>query len=242
MTCDEVSPGVFDVVCEDTIIFPEGGGQPHDTGTLNGQPVVSVARKGSQAIHRVEAVKGVLAEGLECVQKVDWDRRLDHMQQHSGQHLLSALFEQTYEYDTKSWWLGADMSYIELDSKAPITREQIQSIEDKCNAYIAQAVPVSVSVFESLAAITSEDVKRATRGLPADHVGQIRVINIEGVDSNMCCGTHVSNLSQLQTIKLLNLERPGKNKLILHFLVGDRVLKRFHAMFEREQKMIGLLK
>lgn len=238
----EASPGQFDVTCEDTILFPEGGGQPFDTGSINGQRVINVIRKGSEAIHRIESAELSFAVGDQCLQKVDWSRRLDHMQQHSGQHLLSALFEQVYGYDTKSWWLGTDTSYIELDSKITITQEEIQAIEDKCNGFIAQAVPVSVNVFESLSAITSEDVQRATRGLPADHVGQIRVINIEGVDSNLCCGTHVTNLAQLHAIKLLNIERPNKNKLILHFLVGSRILNRLQTMFDREQKLNGLLK
>lgn len=243
VSCEQVEPGKFDVICEDTILFPEGGGQPWDMGFLNEHVVTRVLRKGSQAVHRVE-VTGELgfAPGDSVQQKLDWDRRHNHMQQHSGQHLLSALFEQDYLYATKSWWLGTDTSYIELDSKIPITAAEIQDIEDRCNAYIAQALPVTVSVFESLSVITSEDVKRATRGLPADHVGQIRVINIEGVDSNLCCGTHVTNLAQLQSIKLLNLERPNKNKLILHFLVGNRIGKRLQTMFEREQKMNVLLK
>lgn len=242
MSCEQVSPGNFDVICLDTIIFPEGGGQPNDTGLLDEKRVVNVVRKGSEAIHRVEAEDVPFKAGDSCVQKIDWPRRHDHMQQHSGQHLLSALFEQVYGYDTKSWWLGTDTSYIELDSKIPISEDQIRDIEEKCNGYIAQAVPITVSVFESLSAITSEDVKRATRGLPDDHAGQIRVINIQGVDSNMCCGTHVTNLSQLQSLKLLNLERPSKNKLILHFLVGDRIRKRFQVMFERELKFNLILK
>ena len=222
-------------------MFPEGGGQPNDTGFINDSPVVNVVRKGSEAIHRITADKP-LEVGADVRMAVNWDRRLDHMQQHSGQHLLSALFEQIYGYDTKSWWLGTETSYIELDSKLEIKPEEIQAIEEKCNEYIAHAVPVTVSVFESLSAITSEDVKRATRGLPADHVGQIRVIEIQGVDSNLCCGTHVSNLSQLQCIKLLNLERPSKNKQILHFLVGNRIRSHLQVMFEREQKMNLLLK
>lgn len=242
ISCEPAEAGFFDVICEDTILFPEGGGQPFDKGTMNDFPVVNVLRKGTQAIHRVQADSEPFKGGEECLQKVDWPRRLDHMQQHSGQHLLSALFEQVYGYDTKSWWLGTDTSYIELDNKCSITDEEIRDIENRCNAAISKAVPVSVAVFESLGAITSEDVKRATRGLPADHEGQIRVINIEGVDSNLCCGTHVTNLAQLQAIKLLNLERPSKSKLILHFLVGNRITNRFQIMFEREHKFNLLLK
>lgn len=82
---------------------------------------------------------------------------------------------------------------------------------------------------------------RATRGLPKDHVGDIRVINIDGVDTNLCCGTHVKNLAQLQCIKLLNLEKSGKRQF-LHFLVGDRVIQRLHDSFERECQLNTILR
>jgi misacylated tRNA(Ala) deacylase len=82
---------------------------------------------------------------------------------------------------------------------------------------------------------------RATRGLPDDMVGPIRVVTIDGIDSNMCCGTHVSNLSQLQAIKFLNVEKT-KNKLILHFLVGNRVLKKLTESYNRELQLNLLLK
>lgn len=84
---------------------------------------------------------------------------------------------------------------------------------------------------------------RSTRGLPSDHKGDIRVINIENVDTNMCCGTHVTNLSQLQIIKLLHVEKSKrKDKTLLYFLVGDRVLSRLHSCIDREQKLTALLK
>lgn len=82
---------------------------------------------------------------------------------------------------------------------------------------------------------------RATRGLPKDHVGDIRVITIDGVESNMCCGTHVSNLAQLQCVKLLNVEKT-KNRQFLHFLVGNRVIRKLQSSFEREIQMNNLLK
>lgn len=82
-----------------------------------------------------------------------------------------------------------------------------------------------------------------SRGLPADHVGDIRIIKIDGVDSNMCCGTHVSNLSQLQIIKLLHSEKSKrKNKTLLHFLVGNRVIRKLDIMLKREQKLTTVLK
>jgi len=81
-----------------------------------------------------------------------------------------------------------------------------------------------------------------TRGLPDDHKGPVRVVTIEGVESNMCCGTHVTNLSQLQTIKLLRIEKGKKNKLNLHFLAGGRVLRQLSACLHREHQLTALLK
>lgn len=82
---------------------------------------------------------------------------------------------------------------------------------------------------------------RAPRGLPEDHVGPVRVICIEGIESNMCCGTHVTNISELQCVKLLHVEK-NKNKLLLHFLVGNRVLRKLKDCYNREMKLNLILK
>lgn len=235
---------------KDTILFPEGGGQPNDRGTIvlksdSGEKrlqVLNVTRKGPEAIHFVENAgndENLLKVGDEVVQLVDWERRHDHMQQHSGQHLISALFEQQYNYNTKAWWLGAESSYIEIDGKN-ITDGEMKNIESICNLRISQALPVNVQVYET-ADCAGEEVTRASRGLPIDLSGPVRLINIEGVDSNMCCGTHVSNLAQLQVIKLMNIEKT-KAKTLVHFLVGNRVLKKLESTFQRELQFTSLLK
>lgn len=163
------------------------------------------------------------------------------MQQHSGQHLITAIFERDFGYDTKCWWLGTETSFIELDAKN-LTQDDLNSVEKTVNQLIADAAGVSVKVYEKDdPALSSGDVTRATRGLPEDHVGSIRVVTIEGVESNMCCGTHVNNLSQLQCIKILNIEK-SKGKLLLHFLVGNRVLKKLQACFNRELEFTTVLK
>lgn len=82
---------------------------------------------------------------------------------------------------------------------------------------------------------------RATRGLPKDHVGDIRVITIHGVESNMCCGTHVKHLAQLQCVKILNIEKV-KNRQFLNFLIGNRVIKKLQTCFERECELTTILK
>ncbi|CAB3220365.1 unnamed protein product [Arctia plantaginis] len=224
----------YQVTLENTILFPAGGGQPHDTGFLNNVEVVQVLRKGDEAIH---FTKDPIKVGTAVEQKVNWDRRFDHMQQHSGQHLLSALLDKENIFTT-SWWLGADESYVELDS-TKVTNEIIKATEDKCNELIRAAVPVNVKFCKS----NDPELDEAhTRGLPKDCMETIRIICIENIDENMCCGTHVSNLSQLQVIKLIGAEPGKKGKTNLKFLVGNRVTRTMQQMLDREKALTGLLK
>lgn len=228
----------YNVILDDTILFPEGGGQPCDYGTLNEKPVRSVVRKGAEAIHFVEHSEP-FATGQSVIQKLDWNRRLDHMQQHSGQHLITALFSRDFNFDTTSWWLGAESSYIELATK-DVTKDQMNSIEEAANALIVEGREVSVVVTSPENGLKFQDA-RAPRGLPADHVGPVRVVRIEGIESNMCCGTHISNLSQLQAIKLLHAEK-SKGKVYVHFVAGNRVVRKLGECYERELAMNNVLK
>lgn len=235
--------GKYHVLFEDTILFPEGGGQNTDHGLIvkgdTKLEVKNIFRREREAVHEINMDQIPLKVGDEVVQIVDWDRRHDHMQQHSGQHLISAIFEQEYKYNTKSWWLGDQMSYIELDAN-DLMEEEIAKVEKICNENISKAVPVQVEVYEQNDPNMSETVTRASKGLPKDWTGPIRVINIKGVDANMCCGTHVSNLAQLQMVKLLNVEK-RKGKIFLNFLVGNRVLKKLDECYNRELSFNQLL-
>lgn len=167
---------------------------------------------------------------------------------------------------TKSWWLGNEISFIEIDSKVNLTAEQVDKMENICNELIAASTPVSVHILsdKNEADMPAEvyalirfhlcfiqkpggkniifpKVTRATKGLPKDRVGGIRIITIQGIDSNMCCGTHVTNLAQLQCIKLLNIEK-NKNRQFLNFLVGNRVLQRLRDCYNRECEFNTILK
>ncbi|KAI9588906.1 alanyl-tRNA editing protein Aarsd1-B [Glossina fuscipes] len=222
----------FNVILEDTILFPEGGGQPCDYGTINGEPVRSVARRGSEAVHFVESSKS-FEEGTQVQQRLDWQRRLDHMQQHSGQHLITELFDSEFNYETNSWWLGSEMCYIELNTKHLLSRESLDLIESKANDIIIEGKEVKVVLIDPASA--EMDGVRA-RNLPKDVEGPVRVIRIDGQRDNMCCGTHVSNLSQLQAIKLLFAEKT-KTGINVYFVAGLRVIKRLGDCFQREQQL-----
>ncbi|XP_035900297.1 alanyl-tRNA editing protein Aarsd1-A [Anopheles stephensi] len=242
VSCENAATGGFNVVFEDTILFPEGGGQPTDQGTVADRKVTSVTRKGALAIHFIEDDSNngpPFTAGEEVVQRVDWSRRFDHMQQHSGQHLITAIFDREFKYNTKSWWLGTESSYIDLDAK-DISREQLDRVESICNQLIVDCTPVEVNVYEPNDPALKSDVTRATRGLPEDVCGPLRVVTIAGIESNMCCGTHVRNLSQLQSIKLLSVEK-AKGKCLVHFLVGGRVLRKLSECYDREVQLNTLL-
>nr|NP_001033162.1 alanyl-tRNA editing protein Aarsd1 isoform 1 [Bos taurus]Q32LK1.1 RecName: Full=Alanyl-tRNA editing protein Aarsd1; AltName: Full=Alanyl-tRNA synthetase domain-containing protein 1 [Bos taurus]AAI09538.1 Alanyl-tRNA synthetase domain containing 1 [Bos taurus] len=225
----------FQVVLEDTLLFPEGGGQPDDRGTINDISVLRVTRRGTQADHFTQTP---LTPGTEVQVRVDWERRFDHMQQHSGQHLITAVADDLFGLKTTSWELGRLRSVIELDSPT-VTAEQVAAIERSVNEKIRDRLPVNVREL-SLDDPEVEQVRG--RGLPDDHAGPIRVVTIESVDSNMCCGTHVSNLSDLQVIKILGTEKGKKNKTNLIFLAGNRVLKWMERSHGIEKALTALLK
>ncbi|KAM9462823.1 alanyl-tRNA editing protein Aarsd1 [Clarias gariepinus] len=225
----------FNIILKDTILFPEGGGQPDDHGTIDDLEVVRVLRQGAEAVH---FLRSALEEGREVRLKVDWERRFDHMQQHSGQHLITALADTMFGYKTTSWELGRQRSSIELDT-ASVKPGEMETLEDEVNKRIRAHVPVNVHLL-SIDDPAMEKVR--SRGLPDDHAGPIRIIDIEGVDANMCCGTHVSNLSHLQVIKILGTEKGKKNKTNLIFIAGNRVLKYAEKSYNMEKSLTSLLK
>ena len=238
----------FNVIFDDTILFPEGGGQNDDHGIIwnedqdegSAYQVKRVVRKNGQAVHFVLADKP-FEKGVTMVQKIDWTRRFDHMQQHTGQHLISSIFDKI-GIETLSWWMAENevdkvgVSYIELDTKETC-HEQLEHVEDECNQAIRDHLEVKTLVYTP----GSEELQNAkTRGLPDDHEGSIRVIKIGDIDQNMCCGTHVSNLSQLQMVKILYTEKK-KNKFFLYFLVGSRVNQYLAQCFKREKDLTSIL-
>ncbi|XP_060719949.1 alanyl-tRNA editing protein Aarsd1 [Tachysurus vachellii] len=225
----------FNVILKDTILFPEGGGQPDDYGTIEDLEVLRVLRQGAEAVHFVSSA---LEDGRAVRLKVDWERRFDHMQQHTGQHLITALADTMFGYKTTSWDLGRQRSSIELDT-CSVKPGEMEALEDAVNDRIRAHIPVIVRLLS----LDDPDVEKVrSRGLPDDHAGPIRIIDIEGVDANMCCGTHVSNLSHLQVIKILGTEKGKKNKTNLIFIAGNRVLRYAEKSYNTEKSLTSLLK
>jgi len=233
VSCVKVKDG-FEVILNETVLFPEGGGQPHDTGTIGTVNVSNVTRRGADAVH-VTAEE--LSVGDEVTCRVDWTRRFDHMQQHSAQHLLSAIADTKFQFKTLSWEMGKNVSHVELNTPK-INDEQLHAIEAECNDKIRARCDMTVHYLTKEEALNLEEVK--SRGLPADAPEPIRVVDISEVEKNMCCGTHVSNTSELQAIKLLHTETMRGNTR-LFFIAGNRVLSKMGAAYDVERKLNKLL-
>ena len=177
-------------VLDDTILFPEGGGQPPDHGLVNEVSVLDVQKVEGEIRHYLAAP---VTPGAARV-LLDWERRFDHMQQHTGQHLLSALAQDRFGWLTTAFHLGPEVSDVELDARG-LSAAGLTALEDAVAAEIRAAHPVRPRrvTFEEFRALPVR-----TRGLPEDHAGDVRLVEIEGVDLNTCGGTHLSNTAEIE--------------------------------------------
>ncbi|CCE79462.1 Piso0_001527 [Millerozyma farinosa CBS 7064] len=210
----------------DTVLFPEGGGQPSDIGSIqlpDGMKVEvkEVLRDKLTALH----VTSHYVEPETKVQlEVDWKRRFDIMQQHTGQHLVSAVLD-TYGLNTLSWSMGELINYIEIGKQ--ISAEMVAEVADKVNSLIQENLPITV--------IQGDPVKDKEKlKIPDDYdinQGIIRIVKIGELDQNPCCGTHLQSTSQLQSIALLHQTKIRGGNSRLHFVCGSRVYKYSSHMF-----------
>ncbi|KAG3078086.1 hypothetical protein PI124_g19957 [Phytophthora idaei] len=247
----------YELELNDTVLFPEGGGQPWDTGNIDGVPVDQVYVKDGRCLHRVPVKDGAQApfvKGQEVVAHVDWVRRIDHMQQHSAQHLFSAIAEK-YGYDTSTWSLGEERCNVELVStngtsssepaagkkggkeKNVISADVLQKIEEEVNEAIISGLAMTPSFAKPG---TKEWEKIAAKFEPGQMPKAMRIVTIDGLDMNPCCGTHVQNLAQLRSLRVLSTEF-SRGASRVWFVAGERVNREFSRMLKNEYAMTKLL-
>ena len=206
------------VYLDRTAFYPESGGQPADTGTIAGVPVLDVADEGERIAHRLAAP---LDPGpVEC--SVDWPRRFDHMQQHTGQHLLSAVFEEMLALRTVSFHLGAESATIDLEGGAA-DPSALCEVERRANRIVFENRPVSV-LFEDAA--QAQGLRKAS-----DREGLLRIVSIEALDRSACGGTHVRATGEIGVILLRKVEKVRQTTRV-EFLCGDRAAARARADYD----------
>jgi alanyl-tRNA synthetase len=200
------------VVLDRTAFYPESGGQPADRGTLSGVPVVDVIDEGETIAHLVERP----LDAPSVAGRIDWERRFDHMQQHTGQHLLSAAFEKVGQYKTVSFHLGAEVSTIDLDSDR-LSRRQMDEAEDWANRVIFEDREVRISFA------TGAEAARLGLRKPTEREGEIRLVEVRDFDRSACGGTHVSSTGAVGLILVRRFERL-KGLTRVEFVCGRRAL------------------
>lgn len=205
----------FGVVLDRTAFYPTSGGQPNDLGTINDVPLVDCIEDEStgSVIHILE--RAVAAGPVHC--RVDSGRRVDHMQQHSGQHVLSQAFVELFNWPTVSFHLGGAACTIDLPVDA-VSREQANRAEDLANRIVQENRNVAVRYM------TQENLAEAGLRKPTERAGSIRVIDIAGYDRSACGGTHVRATGEIGPILITRMER-AKKQARVEFICGNRVLR-----------------
>lgn len=205
----------YHVELDKTYFYPTSGGQSFDTGFINGIRVIDVFEKEGKIIHVLEkeTSKGIADS------KIDYSRRLENMQHHTGQHLLSQAFIQILKTPTISIHLGEDICNIEIVKKE-LTQEEVDQVEDLANNIIYQNKPINVYYVDE------SDINEINLRRPPKKKGNegIRVVEIEGFDTSACGGTHASNTGEIGIIKIIGWEK-YKGNIKVDFICGLRALR-----------------
>lgn len=225
----DLGKGKTGLVLDRTFFYPTSGGQPHDTGYINNVPVVDVYEEGELIVHVLSGE----ASGDTVHGKIDWERRFDHMQQHTGQHILSQAFVEALGAETVSFHLGQEMSSIDL-AGAAITTEQAMAVEDLANQVVFANRPISAAIVspERLAALPLRKPPTVTEN--------VRIVEVSGFDWSPCGGTHCRAAGEVGIIKIRRLERRGAETRV-EFLCGRRALLDYRWKNEHILALAGLL-
>lgn len=228
----EASDGRASVVLDCTTFYPTSGGQPFDTGLMNGLKVVDVVdRDDGEVVHVVE---GTLAVGTEVEGAIDWPRRFDHMQQHTGQHILSAAFDRLFGVRTESFHLGAESATIDLARE--VSPGEIARAEDEANRVVWEDRPVTIRV------VSAEEAAALPLRKESQRSGPLRLIEVEDFDLSACGGTHVNRTGAIGTIAIGSWEKFRGGSRV-EFLCGGRALGRFRvwrAAFADTQRRLSV--
>jgi alanyl-tRNA synthetase len=201
-----------------TAFYPASGGQPHDTGWIGSAAVVEVIDEDHRIAHRT--VAPVDQDEVDC--RIDWERRFDHMQQHSGQHLLSAVILREFGLHTVSFHLGEEISTIDIETPS-LDAAVIAAAERRANETVCENRPVVIS-FEEAGAVS--DLRA-----PTDREGTLRVVTIDRLDRSACGGTHVRLTGEIGLILLHGVGKV-RNTMRLEFLCGSRAVRRARADYD----------
>lgn len=228
LSCEPVKDG-YQAVLDRTAFFPEGGGQYGDTGWIDGIPVTDTREKEGKIFHYI---KEPLDVGRKVRGKLDWNIRFERMQQHSAEHIISGIIHSRFGYENVGFHLGAD--YCTMDFNGPITKEQLREIEVEANKAVFADIPVHVRYPDK------DTLAQMEYRSKIEIEGQVRIVEIPGIDVCACCAPHVCSTGQIGLIKLVDMANYKGGERI-NMLSGIRALTDYHKKQERARAIGNIL-
>ena len=213
---------VYQVVLDQTVFFPEGGGQSPDKGTINGNEVIDVQIKNDVITHTMTVPVEV---GTEVLEELNWEHRFSNMQQHSGEHIFSGLVHEQYGYNNVGFHLSDQI--VTMDFSGPLTEEQVQNLEMQVNDCIAKNMSVEVTYP------SDAELEKLEYRSKIEIDGQVRIITIPGYDVCACCGTHVARTGEIGIFKVVGTQN-YKGGIRISLLCGFRAL----ADYRKKQESV----
>ena len=235
LSCAKGKKG-FDIILDRTAFYPEGGGQPYDTGrleTAGTQDKVKVLEVHSREGEIVHTCNHPLEPGSEIIGVIDWDRRFDLMQQHSGEHIVSGLAHALWGCENVGFHMGAEVVTIDFDR--PLTQEQFDTLERTANWHLWQVdLPVNISYP------SPQELERIQYRSKKALTGQVRIVEFPGADCCACCGTHVDRPSQVGLVKLLSMQK-FREGVRIELVCGGRAFRCLSRAMEQNAQVSHLL-
>ena len=224
ISCEEVKGGYL-VTLDRTAFYPEGGGQPYDTGVFGEANVLEVHDKGGVITHLCDKP---LAAGESVDGRIDWTRRFDHMQQHSGEHICSGLICARFRCDNVGFHMGAES--VTIDFNADISWDELLEIEEAANRYICEDHPIDIHFYRGAELDAVE--YRSKKPLEGD----VRIVAFPGADCCACCGTHVARSGQVGLVKFLSVQK-FREGVRIELLCGGRARRYLSACWEQSLRI-----
>ena len=217
------------VVLDQTAFYPEGGGQPGDTGTLDSVRVLDTHSRGEEIVHDCDAP---LPVGSAVQGTIDWARRFDYMQQHSGEHIVSGIIHRRFGYENVGFHMGADM--VTIDFSGMLTMDDVREIEREANEAVWANLPIVVSWVDG------EEKANAVYRSKKPISGVLRLVSIPAIDVCACCGTHVSMTGEIGLVKIFTCQK-FHDGVRLEMLCGRKAYSYVNSILEQNKRISGLL-
>lgn len=229
LDCTQIGEDSFKIRLENTAFYPEGGGQPWDTGFLNESQVLEVHKKENHIIHHCTKA---LTIGEKVKGQIDWDRRFDFMQLHSGEHIVSGLAHSMFSCDNVGFHMGKEL--VTIDFNVELNETQVKELEKRSNQYIWENHPISITYPNEI------ELKTLDYRSKKELTGDVRIVSFPEADCCACCGTHVSYSGEIGFIVLLSCQK-FREGVRIELLCGARAFAYLKEIKEQNTSISQLL-